>query len=69
MFKNELVLIQLINIYFNLNLNLILIKSLIFNMEKSWVKDHLEQLKNAKVNWISYIMQLNLLNKIEEQWI
>ena len=69
MFKNELSLIKLINIYFSLKLNMILIKNLILNQENCQVKDNSEQLKNVKVNQIYYIMQLNLLNKVEEQWI
>ena len=69
MFKNELILIKSINIYFSLKLNMILKKNLILNQESFQVKGNLELLKNVRVNQIYYIMQLNLLNKVEEHWI
>ena len=69
MFQNELKLVKLINFYFNLKPDLILMNNSIFNMENYQVKDSMEQLKNVKVNLINNIMQLNLLNKIKEKWI
>ena len=59
MFKNEQIFNKSVSIYFNLNLNMILLKNLIFNLESFQVKDNLELLKNAKVNQILNIMQLN----------
>ena len=46
----------------NINLN----KNLIYNKVNYQEKEHLEQLKNVKVNQINNFMQLNILNKIKQ---
>ena len=54
------------NKYINLKLKKNLNKNLIFKKVNIQEKEHLEQLKNVKVNQINNIMQLKKFNQMKE---